>query len=289
MIDQVQFGESITRFTPFGIRFWDEVTMRMIRDGLQVVAYPPSSPERRVLASVNPHGIYALSGLPGLRDIEYGLPITKKYPFVIEVTDNRNQFQPFLLSTELPWQGLFLWNCGTISSPSAGVVPRADPAGPAPTFVPLYSTPVRTVPTGQAVVRAELWDPLLQAPAAFAQIMVYYSGQLIGQSFADASGRIAVIFPYPEWRALLSSPVTPLAQPTWTIQLQAAYTPQAVVPTIPDLCSTLTQSSASLWYDVSLKTPLPAMTLVFGQDLVVQSTITGSSVPPAVLLITPAL
>ena len=283
MINQAQSGESITRFAPFGIHFWDEVSKSVIRDGLQVVAYPPSSPERRVQALVNSHGIYALLGLPGLRDVEYGLPVTRKYPFVIEVTDGRGQFQPFLMSTELPWTGLFIWSCGSVSSPQPG-----SPMELAPTFVPLYSTPARTIPSGQAVVRAEMWDPLLQAPAAFAQMMVFYRGQFVAQSFADAAGRIAVIFPYPELRNWPVSPATPGVQPTWTIQLYAAYAPQAQAPIIPDLCSTLTQPAANLWDDESLTQPLPAITLIFGQELVVQSTRTGERTPPSVLLITPA-
>jgi hypothetical protein len=283
MINQEQFGESITRLAPFGIRFWDEVSRRVIKYGLQVVAYPPYSPERRTQALVNSHGIYALLGLPGLRDIEYDLPITKKYPFIIEVTDERNQFQPFLLSTELPWTGLFIWSCGSVSSPQT-----ASPPELAPTFISLYSTPMRTIPSGQSVVRAELWDPRLQAPAAFAQMMVFYRGQFVAQSFADAAGRIAVIFPYPELRNWPGSPATPGTKPEWTIQLYAAYAPQVQIPIIPDLCSTLTQPAANLWDDESLTQQLPARTLVFGQELVVQSTSTGERTPPSVLLITPA-
>lgn len=283
MINQAQFGESITRLAPFGIRFWDEVSRRVIRDGLRVVAYPPYSPERRTQALVNSHGIYALLGLPGLRDIEYDLPITRKYPFIIEFTDDRNQFQPFLLSTELPWTGLFIWSCGSVNSPQI-----VSPMELAPTFVPLYSTPVRTIPSGLAVVRAELWDPWLQAPAAFAQMMVFYRGQFVAQSFANAAGHIAVIFPYPELRNWPGSPAAPGTQPTWTIQLYAAYAPQAGIQVIPDLCITLTQPPANLWDDESLTQQLPAITLVFGQELVVQSTSTGERTPPSVLLITPA-
>ena len=286
MINQTQFGERITRFAPFGIRFWDEVSRSVIRDGLQVIAYPPSNPERRAQALVNSHGIYALLGLPGLRDIEYGLPTTRRYPFIIEVTDDRGQFQPFLLSTELPWTGLFIWSCGSVGSPQSGQI--GSPMELAPTFVPLYSTPVRTIPSGQAVVRAELWDPLLQAPAAFARMIAFYRGQFVAQSFADAAGRIAVIFSYPELRNWPGSSAAPGTQPTWTIQLQAAYAPQAQSPTIPDLCSTLTQPPANLWDDESLTKQLPAITLVFGQELVVQSTRTGDRTPPSVLLITPA-
>ena len=283
MITQAQFGERITRHASFGIRFWDEVSRRVIRDGLRVVAYPPSHPERRTQALVNSHSIYTLLGLPGLRDFEFDLPINRKYPFIIEVTDDRSQFQPFLLSAELPWTGLFIWPCASASSPQT-----ASPMELAPTFVPLYSTAVRTIPSGQAVVRADLWDPLLQAPAAFAQMMVFYHGQFVAQSFADAGGHIAVIFPYPELRNWPGSPAAQGTPPTWTIQLYAGYAPQAKIPVIPDLCRTLTQPAANLWDDGSLTQPLPAITVVFGQELVVRSTSIGGRTPPSVLLITPA-
>lgn len=286
MNSQVQILETVTRFAPFGIRFWDEVSRNVIRDGLQVVAYPPSRPALRTLAFVNPHGIYALLGLPGLRDIENGLPSSKKYPFIIEVTDASERFQPFLLSTELPWTGLFVWSCGPSSSPHPG-----SPLDLAPTFVPLYSSPTRTLPSGQAVLRAELWDPVLQGPAAFALVNVFYRGQFLAQSFADASGHIAVIFPYPQWRNTLASHASPVSldmQPTWTIELRAAYTPQVPALPIPHLCMALQQSAATLWNDDVRTLPLQPLTLVFGQELVVQSTRTRGSTPPSVLLITPA-
>jgi hypothetical protein len=291
MIDAGQALESLTLVTPLGIRFWDEVSNDMVKDGLLVTAYPPTNPERRVQAFTNPSGVYVLRYLPGLHAIENGAGDTNfwsnlppRRPFVIEVQDGNRRFQPFLFTADVPVQGLFTWECGSPPSPTA-------------TMVPLYSSPARPVPGGMAVLRADLWDQGANAPAAWAVIEANIPGQQPIRGIADYLGRVALIFPYPEpldfvFDALTSLPsVTtglPLTQHEWPIQLQAGYIPQHPVPLFPDLCATLTQPAATLWADAAQSQPLTEVTLKFGQELVVRSHDSSSLTQPSVLYITSA-
>ena len=297
MIDptQVQVIERVTRVAPLGVRFWDVVSGSVIADGLSVTAYPPANPALRVPAFTNRSGVFVVQNLPGLRAIENGtgdtnfwanLPPTR--PFVIEVIDNYRRFQPFVFTADLPVRGLFTWTCG----------PDSSPLNSAAAMVPLYSSPARSVTGGMAVLRADLWDLAANAPASWALLTVSTAGQPLASGFADFYGRIALIFPYPAPLDFadadpLDSPPgdveLPLTEQQWSVQLQAAYTPLSPVPSIPDLCTTLTQSEASLWVDSTLTQPLTGATLTFGQELIVRSQDAGGLTPPSVLLITSAV
>jgi hypothetical protein len=55
---------------------------------------------------------------------------------------------------------------------------------------------------------------------------------------------------------------------------------------MPDLCDVFAQPIAELWADSGLARPLPAQTLQFGRELVVQSDSGGHDLPRSVLLMT---
>ena len=299
MIDstQVHVIERVTRVAPFGVRFWDTVSGSVIGDGLSITAYPPANPALSVQAFVNRSGVYALQNVPGLRAIENGAgdanfwaTLPPGQPFVIEVIDSYRRFQPFLFTADLPVQGLFTLTCGPDSPP-------LSPLAPVMAMVPLFSTPTRPVTGGMAVLRADLWDLAANVPASWALLTISIAGLPLVSGFADFYGRIALIFPYPPPVDFIDadspdSPIgmegPPLTQQQWAVQLQAAYTPLNPVPLIPDLCTTLTQLSATLWVDAKRTQPLTQATLVFGQELIVRSQDTGGLTPPSVLLITPA-
>jgi len=168
MSDPVRILERLTLVTPLGVQFWDEVSGSIIADGLSVTTYPASNPARRVPGFPNRSGTYVMQNLPGLRDFENGagdaefwdnLDPLSRLPFVIEVVDYTRRFQPFLFSADLPVRGLFTLECVSGSPP--------DKARP---VVPLYSAPSRAVPGGMAVLRSSLWNPLVDAPAAWAML-----------------------------------------------------------------------------------------------------------------------
>lgn len=305
MIDPLQFQllETLTLFSPFGIRFWDEVTRQIIGDSLSVVAYPPGYPALRVRAVVNRHGVYVLRGLSGLHSVENGGPETRQKPFIIEVTDSSLRFQPFLLPVALPVSGLYQWTCDPLSSPFTADSPVTTYL----TMVPLFSSTARLPPWGMAVVRAELWDAHAQVAAAFAVMELFYEGKLLARGFADAAGRVALIFAYPEpvssYAALGASPGLPGTAsgqsggklPPWTMQAYVNYEPSlspgAPVSTLPDVCHVLSQPPATL-LDGGQQAQLMNIQLTFGQECIVRSFTTGDNprpAPPAKLLVIPAM
>ena len=287
MNGEIRLVEDVSSVTAFGVRFWDEVSAKPIcDDGLVVTAYPPDLPARRVRAFSNRLGVYVLRNLPGLRDAEFGIGDFKYWsqvsrrPFVIEVVDRDRRFQPFSFDVHLPFRDLFVWD-----SPLGGS-PTGTSEG-----VPLYSAPGRIVGGPVAIMRAEIWDPIAQAPAAWALIEAEVEGQSPARGVADEAGRLIIIFPYPEPLTDLGTPAPStrsLVQQRWPVQLRAAYEPAPRVPPIPDLVQTLTQASATLWANSARTQVLAEATLAFGRDLNVQSTDSINSAPLSVLLITPA-
>ncbi len=273
--------DTLTRVTPLGLRFWDAVLETMIGDGLTVTAYPEGQGGRRVPAFTTPGGVYAFAGLPGLHAAETGAgddaywtywagpPRTRR--FVVEVSDPAGRYQPFSLTADLPHRGVYTWDCAAVASP------LASPVAPGPPAVPLFSAPARPVPAGMAVVRAELWDSFAGAAAAWAVLEVAAPGQPPAQGIADARGRVAVLFPYPEPAMPSAAPgsppggaAVPLARQRWAVALRAAYA-RRPPSSAPDLCATLGQRAAFLWANTTLSRPLNEAQLLFGQELVVRT------------------
>src|SRR6266550_4028736 len=159
MTPTVKVLESLTLVAPLGLRFQDMVTGSFVGDGLNVVVYAPDRPASKVQAFVNRSGVYVVHHAPGLRDLEHGAgdadfwtnPLRKS--FVVAVTDAQRRFQPFQFAAKLPARRIFAW-----ASPLG---PSALTAFPS---VPLYSSPVRNVIAGMAVVRADLWDAAKDVP-----------------------------------------------------------------------------------------------------------------------------
>jgi hypothetical protein len=303
-VDRAHVIDHITGVAPLGLRFRDEVSGKIIGDGLVVTVYAATRPQRRVRALSNPSGIYVLRHLPGLRAFEHGQaaenvsasPLSTQ-PFVIEVEDDERRFQPFLLTTHLPERDVFVWE-----DPSPPLSPGAI------VDVPLYSAPTRMVPAAMAVLRADLWDPRPDpegGPAAWAVIAAHLPGQRSVRGVADDQGHIALIFPYPDPGSdvFSSPPDSPLLSPPagssslrhhlWTIELEAAYTrlrpvaPFRHLPALPHLGDVITQPPATLWSAFG-HTELAATTLTFGQELVVTSDTFIEGSPRSVLYITPA-
>ncbi len=298
-LEQARVIERLSIVTPLGLRFWDDVTGRVIGDGLIVTAYPETQPSRRVQAISNPSGVYSLHHLPGLREVENGAGDAAfwdthppRFPFILEVVDRERRFQPYLLSLALPVRGVFTGETFMAGSP------------PGPTFgIPLFSTASRAVPTSVAVIRADLWDPQAGpnqqgAPAAWALLEAQVPGRTAVHALADAEGRVALIFAYPEivTTGLASPPdVSPLSPPeggmslreqVWPITLRAAYARRHPVPRILLLEEILAQPPARLW-DVFSQTELMQVTLRFGQELILKSS-DESGRPRSELWITPA-
>lgn len=308
MTPKVQVLESLTIVAPLGLRFRDAVTGSFVGDGLNVALYEPGKSANKVQAFANRSGVYVIHHAPGLRSFEHGrgdddfwnnLPPTKS--FVIAVTDRERRFQPFQFAAELPARrGFFDW-----VSPLGASPPDAGGS------IPLFSSPMRSVPGGMAVLRADLWDAADNVPAAWAVLEAKTNNQLIGRGIADDQGRIALIFPHPAPRpfAISSPPVSsppqatgpPLTAQIWPITLRALYEPIGPLPLLrgelgpepqlPDLGAMLSQREATLWADTERTEPLGEVGLSHGRELILKSRPPISLSPPArqsVLFITPA-
>ncbi|HEX7843003.1 MAG TPA: hypothetical protein VF469_36270 [Kofleriaceae bacterium] len=273
-------------------------------DNLVVTAWPEREPSRRVLASVNRSGVFSLHDVPGIGDLEHGAgddaywTAVPRRPFVIDVDDLALRFLPFRFTVELPLRGLLELTCG---SPPASVGPA--PAG----GVRMFTAPTRPAMPGSAVVRADLWDAVANAPAAWAVVQASIpSAAARGvppvRAVADDRGQIALHLPCPDVEDLdggsFESPSGPAPVPltarTWSVDLAVSYghlpagAPAMThrgVP-IPDLCAAVTQPPATLWSDRARTTPLRRASLTYGSETILRST-GGGAGPQSVLLLTP--
>jgi hypothetical protein len=141
-----------------------------------------------------------------------------------------------------------------------------------------------------AVVRADLFDPIIGRPAAWAVLNVRCKGRGAARSIADGRGVVAVGVPYPPPVDVLpESPAQPgasLWQQEWTLTVRVGYAPAARAPMELDLCAALQQPLATAWQDAARTTPLTAATLRYGHELILRSFETGRPLP--VLLVTPS-
>jgi hypothetical protein len=274
-----------TRVASLGIRFWDEVSARVVSDGLVVEVYADGEPERRAAAVPNRLGVFVLARLPGSTDpaFEFGNGDAAQWSqlqarsHVLEVSDRNGHFQPFTVDHPLPAKGV--------------TVPPCLPAASSTTAVPVFSTPSRPVPEATAVVRANLsfapasGDPV---PAAWAVLEVHVAGQPPARGVADRDGRVAVIFPYPEPVTSAAPAMSPpetsgpsLWNQEWTVRLAAFYAHATPAPVIPDLCRMLDQPAAMLWTNARGTRPLPDQSLRYGRELIVRDLfLTTAGSPP---------
>ena len=265
-----------SRTTPFGARLRDVVTDRFVADGLRLRAYPNADLRRRPIdAKVNHGGVYLLQDLPGLRaaessdgsDADWAAVTT--LPFLLVFDDPAARYLPFSLSPALPVRGLF------------GVDDGSSPPRPAPD-IPLYSSPTRPPPDACAVIRAELHEAASGAPAAWALVRASIAGTVVATGIADALGRLALFFAFPEPpRPPLTSPPPAVAEPVWPVDLQAFYLRPDPVPEIPDLATVLAQVAhpCRLLDTLSPPVELPAQTVAYHRETTVRSM--ASSTPPS--------
>ena len=299
--------ERVTRVAPLGVRFWDAVTRRYVAD-LRVTAVSQERPGRILRLNAGPSGVYALQGVPGLRDFEFGegdeafwSQIPLPAPYILSVSDPQRRFLSFMAVVDVPTQGVQRWECG----------PQASPPEPGSSDIPLYSAAARRAPEGMAAIYAELYDPLADQPAAWAVLEIAYEGAVLGRGLADANGRVLALIPYPPPVDFLPlSPVSTGAAPwqqEWTLGVRVAYEPDVfagvgslgsppvsplpagVGEGVPDLCAALSQLDsppARVWRDAARTTPLTDAVLRFGHDLVLRSSDAGR--PLSRLLVAPA-
>lgn len=274
--------ERLTLVAPLGLRPWDTVTGSVAGEGLRVVAYPKSRPDRRTEGFANRSGVYVVSGLPGLRAAEQGAGDDEywrdvaRLPFVVEVMDPQRRFLPCSFEASLPQRGLL------------GLACLPSDAAPAQ-CIPLYSSTTRALPAAMAILRAELHDAADDGPAAWALVEARYAtaagSRLLARSVADESGRVTLCFAYPEPQGfataaafdsppgLSSPPGGPrrMAEQRWPIQLNIFSSRSRPAPAIPDLCAIFAQAPALALDSRSPAEPLAEVEVTFGQERTVST------------------
>ena len=258
MIASSRLLETVTRTAPLGLRFLDEVTGAVVSEGLTVL-HPRAGSEVPARASATRGGLFALRGLPGLREVERGdggeafwASPPAGGSFRIEVRDALGRFHDFAFDATAPTRGLFAEPCGSPPRGEAGV--------------PLFSTPSRPAPAAGAVVRAELRDADGGGPAAWARLEVETAGGR-ARGVADARGAVAVFLPYPPLPTTVASPPAQsrpsLLEQTWPVSIEAFYGGLDGL----DLCAVLEQPRAAIAQG-SPPAQTVSQTLRYGRELV---------------------
>lgn len=276
--------EKLSLVAPLGLCFHDAATGERVFDGLSVSVYSAAGAVRikRIAAVPNRSGVYVLHSAEGLGeftrgagDLEFWQKNPPQKPFIVEVFDNEQRFQPFRFALELPVKGIYRWENTPTVSPNKNL-----------SSIPLYSAPTRRSLGGMSVIRAELRESE-KIPASFAVLEARFDGNLIARGIADRDGRIALMFP------ALSPPNNPLTSPpnatrvvladqNWVLDLTLKYEPRifqtspppspaAEAQVLPDLRLALAQQSGTLWADAEKTESFTTAVLRVGRELILRS------------------
>ena len=271
----VAYVERLAHVAAMGLRLRDTATGRTVAEGLSVEILPPP-PARATSAIRTPSGVFAAPRVQGLRAWELrdvgpdGLPVDVAAARIhgrVEVRDRFHSFHDFAVGADLPADGLLANPCAGASAPPD----RRD------RHLPLFSRPGRPVPAGFAAVRARLLHAGDRRPAAYAALeVVPRPGAPAVRGIADERGEVLVLFPYPPPLGLVGSPPIgtkrPLAQAAWTVALRV-FAPKAPPSPdeLPDLCTFLDQSPATLVTTASPPAEIGEATIEYGRELVLRS------------------
>lgn len=277
--------DTVTRFAPLGVRFWDAALARPVTDGLRLTAWPAGTTGEGTPAFRTAAGVYAFHGLPGLRDVEWGEAPTDgpgvlgtQRRFVVRVEDLEERFVPTAFEIDLPRE-----ERGVFPAPEAG----SFEAQAAPGFF-LFPRPERAVPATTARVFAQLEDEATGAPAAHAMLEVDLEGETY-VGIADERGAVQVAFPYPAFRHTLAgsfpSGGTPLHEYGWPLTARVRWAPGGLPDSpeagLPLLSAVSSQPFAAVYPEApgSLPAldPVDALdeTLTFGRAAVLRSGAAG--------------
>ena len=277
--------ETLSRNAPLGLRFWDTATATSTIYGLHVEVFPRNNPRARTVAQMNRSGVYVVHQRPlsfpppSPRDFEFSdaepdvLWSTPTRTYRVEVTDPEDRFLPIAFDADLPARGVFTWRAPFLSPPQAVTLP-GEAGSPPPLLierVPLFSAPSRPLPEPLAVVYAQIREMGTGRDAAWIVLTVAIDGVVRGVGLADASGRVAVMFPYPEPpRVSLASPPEARNDFTWQLALGAFWwsgSPPAAVPPIPDLADVFASLSTPRTVIESTVSPAAPLRLTYREAL----------------------
>jgi hypothetical protein len=248
--------------TLLGVRFWDRLTQDIVAEGLQVTAQRLSADRTQrlgkpVTGRMTPSGAIAFFGLTDSETPAAGTPelwdtLPPEQLVVIDMVDRRSRYLPVSLVARSPWRGVFKGQGEWLSTPLWQ--PDLDPDQGL--GIQLWSSPMRPVPPGQAMIRAQLVLGEGSTPAAYALVRVQSADSPPDATFdhyglADAQGIVALPVPYPAVPepATAETPYPPLSQQAFPLAITVRYHPSpARLPgsPVPDLEALLTQPAAAI-------------------------------------------
>ncbi len=264
--------ERNTHTTWLGVRLYDPVTERIVRNGLSVTAWRDQRPQRRIAAITTPSGVYAFHHLA--RQLDNGASPPDTLPFVIEIEDHQRRFIPITLDLNVPLAHGRLF-------PDPNPTPTSPPTDQPPGLL-LASAPNRAATAAHAALHTQLIVANTDTPAEHAVLIATIGGR---EHFgiADENGSVTLIFPYPPFQTTLgASPPSGLApsDQSWAVTLTVRYQPASVrVPLgsdYPEIGTLLDQAQRPIWQTQTA--PLPASppadfttTLHWGEPLIVHT------------------
>jgi hypothetical protein len=273
--------ESLVRHAPVALRIVDAVSGRTVTDQL-VVTITPYGVGGSVPAFVTSGGLWSAVDLPGLRTYENGPDFATpadelaarraaRRRFRITVADLAGRYLPLGFDAGLPADDLFVGiDLGALPLPPWPG--DTSPPVPADPVVPMFADPAARFPGAEAVISADLAEAGTGREAAWAMLQARIDGVLHGVGLADARGRAALHFPWPERpRAGVVSPALG-GTARWQADLSAYYVPRPAgepAKAAADLAALLSQLSAprTLLAGGSPPVPLGAVELVEGTPL----------------------
>ena len=268
----VRVMETVSRHAALGIRFWDIATGSTMIEGLKVTLFPRANPHARTELQANRSGVYVAHAVPGLRGFEFSsqppdaLWATPPRPYRVELVDPAGRFLPCAFDVDLPVRGLLSMLAPWLSPSQPIPLPLETGSPPQPLLgvIPLFSAPARPLPEPLGVVRAQLRDFGGTRAAAWALLTVAIDGQQRGLGLADAQGRVAVLFGYPEPpRRQLSSPPEARNDFSWQLALSAFREDAMPADEPPDLARVLGQLAQPRTVIESLHSPALPMRMEY--------------------------
>ncbi|MBL9126761.1 MAG: hypothetical protein JNL97_03895, partial [Verrucomicrobiales bacterium] len=251
----------MTRSASLGFRLVDPATRRVVPDGWIVEAVPEGSTTRPVYARRNPSGIQVFGRLPGLAAYELGDPDARnadgsarsevRRTYVVRVRDREDRYLPFRWNVEVPHSGIHGIDPTGFPTFAAALPPELATLGP---FVPVFSSPQRTLPAGMAAIRADLAVGDEETPASWAWVRATVSAgangpRVVVDGVADARGGVLLAFPLPEPEDSLPTSVLDTGAPFggrgWNVRLQVRYLGVGANSDAPDLNALLAQAEAA--------------------------------------------
>jgi hypothetical protein len=284
-MNAIRILDRVIRPAPIGLRFRDVATGLTVGAGLTVTVTSLRNPLRMKRLDVNRSGVWYAHRFPGFSDHDLADPANwpaLAQPCRVSVDDALGRFLPLRIDMDLPIRGLANWP-GWNTVPQALLAPLIDGASESPPdmtvcrdALPLFSAPERGNPAPLAEIRCQLRRTDGE-PATGAMMTVSHSGTERALGQADADGRVAMFFPYPERpRASLATSPPAITDFRWSLDIRAYAAPLPATPTFADLIDQLNHPRDLFASTVSPPELLPSQLLSFGRPLTLRTT--GSSV-----------